>query len=810
MEPVPGVRGQVEDFLAWCQGRGLSPKTWRDAYGYPLRAVLLPFCERQGIADLTDLDRRAIDRLAAELYQREPPLSRASVKSYLKSVNQLMAWWEQESGERQARAQLPRLKKKPREVLSRAELDDLEAAAPNERDKLIIRIMGDVGAREGEVANLRVGDLVARERTYFLRLRGKTGERMAPISPALYRRLKHYGGKGRPRVATSDRLFLSLRRQGDDYPYLTPGGGIPGSAGCSPVGSIRASGVPSPVKAQRHHPPGQPGHAACRRVRDRGLLARRGHGGLLSPDRRAALARVHASTRGSVRGRLGGADAFDAVVVGAGSAGCAIAGRLARTTDLMVALLEAGPDYGPFKIGRWPTDLLDPGHAPDSHDWGYVRRTRSGDERPYSRARVVGGCSAHNYCAAVWPFAEDYDAWSEVGLAGWSSVELRSLMEAVEREVRPRRQVEAALGSWQRHFMEAALTCGYSQLADLGSPVPSAGIMPFPVNVRHAVRWNSAFAFLDPARDMPNLKVIADTVVDRVVMDGWRATAVLCRRQGREVTLETDRVVVAAGAFGSPLLLMRSGIGPTAHLEAVGIEVKVPLGGVGENLHDHHGARVLYQPDGGGLRAVERNLECGQSGESQVVLRERSLNADLPDLHILPAALQPGDGPIAVLVENMAPRSRGRITLAGPELSDPPYIDFGFLSDEGERDIEVVLEGIRKVRKLRGLGREIAPAGQGDEWSYVRDNAASYGHAVGTCRMGADPDGGAVVDGNGLIHGTSNVWIADASIIPVIPRANTNLTCYLIGLRAAEVLAGRKPARPNGTISGGPGLPSAP
>jgi integrase/recombinase XerD len=224
MEPVPGVRGQVEDFLAWCQGRGLSPKTWRDAYGYPLRAVLLPFCERQDIADLTDLDRRAIDRLAAELYQREPPLSPASVKSYLKSVNQLMAWWEQESGERQARAQLPRLKKKRREVLSRAELDDLEAAAPNERDKLIIRIMGDVGAREGEVANLRVGDLVARERTYFLRLRGKTGERMAPISPALYRRLKHYGEKGRPRVATSDKLFLSLRRHGDDYPYLTPGG----------------------------------------------------------------------------------------------------------------------------------------------------------------------------------------------------------------------------------------------------------------------------------------------------------------------------------------------------------------------------------------------------------------------------------------------------------------------------------------------------------------------------------------------------------------------------------------------------------
>jgi site-specific recombinase XerD len=186
--------------------------------------VFTPYCEREGITDLTDLDRRAVDRLAAELYQREPPLSHASVKSYLKSVNQLMAWWEQETGEKQARAQLPRLKKKPREVLSREELDDLEAAAPNERDRLIIRIMGDIGAREGEVANLRVGDVIARDRTYFLKLRGKTGERMAPIGPALYRRLKHHAEKGRPRGASSDRLFLSLRRQGVDYPYLTRGG----------------------------------------------------------------------------------------------------------------------------------------------------------------------------------------------------------------------------------------------------------------------------------------------------------------------------------------------------------------------------------------------------------------------------------------------------------------------------------------------------------------------------------------------------------------------------------------------------------
>ena len=234
----------------------MSPKTWRNAYGYPLRAVLVPYCQREGIADLGDLDRRAVDRLAAELYQREPPLSQASVKSYLKSVNQLMAWWEQESGEKQARAQLPRLKKKPREVLSRAELDELEGVAPTERDKLIIRIMGDIGAREGEVANLRVGDLIARDRTYFLKLRGKTGERMAPIGPALYRRLKHHADKGRPRGAASDRLFLSLRRQRGDYAYLTRGGVYQVVKDAALRCRLRPPCIPAPSEAQRDHTPG--------------------------------------------------------------------------------------------------------------------------------------------------------------------------------------------------------------------------------------------------------------------------------------------------------------------------------------------------------------------------------------------------------------------------------------------------------------------------------------------------------------------------------------------------------------------------
>jgi site-specific recombinase XerD len=212
----------VNEFLAHCKAKGLSPRTYRDAYGYPLTRVLLPFCERQAITNLDQLDGRALDRLASELYDRDPPLSKASVKSYLKSVNQLLSWWEKETEKSKGgRAQLPKLRKPLREVLSRPQLADLEGAAPAERDRLIIRLLADTGARESEIARLGISALVERDRTYFVKVKGKTGERMPPVSPALFRRLKHYAEKGRPRDAESEQMFVTLRRRRGGYQPLT-------------------------------------------------------------------------------------------------------------------------------------------------------------------------------------------------------------------------------------------------------------------------------------------------------------------------------------------------------------------------------------------------------------------------------------------------------------------------------------------------------------------------------------------------------------------------------------------------------------
>jgi site-specific recombinase XerD len=225
----------ADHFLeVYCRARGLSEQTIRDSYGSPIRRTFLPWCQANGIERVEDLVPEVIERFAAELGQRQTakgsPLRPPTIRAYLKAVQQLLRWASSQKGVSAVRASempLPRLRRQHREVLSREEIDRLEDFARIERDKLIVRVMGDTGAREGEVANIRIGDVLVRDgRYYYLRLRGKTGERFAPIRPALYRRLRAYaeGKTGRPRT-THDRLFMAERRRNSgDYEPLTPDG----------------------------------------------------------------------------------------------------------------------------------------------------------------------------------------------------------------------------------------------------------------------------------------------------------------------------------------------------------------------------------------------------------------------------------------------------------------------------------------------------------------------------------------------------------------------------------------------------------
>ncbi len=217
----------IDDFLASARARGLSPKTLRE-YRFPLREVLMPYCGRHGLKEPEQLTRAALDRLSTQLLDEGGksgrPLSRHTIASYVRSINVFLSWAQSEGEAVAARAKAPKTNRRLIDVLSRDEITAMEDAAATERDKLIVRLLADTGIRVGELVGLTVHDLIERDRTHYLRVGGKTGERMVPI-PRLYRRLLRYAQRGRPRDVLSDRLFISLRRRpGGDYGPLTPSG----------------------------------------------------------------------------------------------------------------------------------------------------------------------------------------------------------------------------------------------------------------------------------------------------------------------------------------------------------------------------------------------------------------------------------------------------------------------------------------------------------------------------------------------------------------------------------------------------------
>ena len=493
---------------------------------------------------------------------------------------------------------------------------------------------------------------------------------------------------------------------------------------------------------------------------------------------------------------------FDVVVIGGGSAGCALVDRLVETTDLRVCLVEAGPDYGPGGAA-WPTELLDPRRFPASHDWGFTEVRRDG-VLPEPRAKVIGGCSAHNQCAAIWGLPRDYDAWAAItGEDSWSYVALRPEIDAVEdahggepayrgaggrMPTRPYRTGE--LASWQRAFLAAAAEAGFGTLSDLSVPATDAGACAFQVNVHERQRWNAAFAFLDRVRDNRSLRVLANTRADRLIMRGATAEAVACETASGAVELRARQFVVCAGTYGSPLLLLRSGIGPAGDLERLGIRVVTDLSGVGANLHDHPGVAVRFAPTAQALDELEHDLDAGRFHQSQAALRSADRR-----LHVLPyqAALEPGSWSFHVIAFFMAPESRGVVSLPSTSPAAPPKIDFRFLSDAQEHDLAGLREGLELIQKLASTPAVASRADAGaaeraiadDADGFIRANVTGYAHAVGTCRMGAKDDSEAVTDAAGLVRGTENVRVADASLIPVILAANTNLTCMLIGWHLA-------------------------
>ena len=440
-----------------------------------------------------------------------------------------------------------------------------------------------------------------------------------------------------------------------------------------------------------------------------------------------------------------------------------------------------------------------------SASWGDVTVAQAGTGKtiPLPRGRAIGGSSTINAMVFARGHRSSYDAWVAQGAKGWGFADLLPFFRKSERAVgrdpstrgtdgpmvvapaTPPHQMSAA-------FLEAASQAGHCQATDISGGLEE-GFGYTDLTIVGGVRQSAADAYLWPSLRRGNLDVVADALVYRLRIEDGRCVGVDYRGRGGSISVNcSSEVVLAAGAIGSAQLLLLSGIGPQAHLRQVGVDVVLDLPGVGANLHDHPGATVAY------AAPVSIPIGVGNRVEAAGLMRGCPAT-DAPDLQALfiaPLGDPAGaDNRYAVMFSAMTPYSRGSVRLASAQPDVLPLVDPNYLGDP--RDVEIMIAGLRFAREIgnqRALSRwrfaEVAPGpiitDAGAVRAYLRANCRAYWHPVGTCRIGADET--AVVDTDLCVHGISGLRVADASVMPSIPSANTNATVLAIAERAATLI----------------------
>lgn len=486
----------------------------------------------------------------------------------------------------------------------------------------------------------------------------------------------------------------------------------------------------------------------------------------------------------------------DIVVVGGGTAGCVLAARLAEV-GADVLLLEAGPDYGPLAAGRWPAELLDATTLPVSHDWGCFGGTGAGGQPlSFDRARVIGGCSSVNGSAQSVGWRGDYDGWGE----GWSGRDLEPAFERARATTRVRVPPNDEIQPFQAAFLEACGAVGVPRTDDLDDLDGGLGVGVTPVNIERGMRINTAVAYLDPVRDRPNLRVVGQVLTDRVTITRGRADGALVISGGEPVMVRGDLVVLCAGAYGTPAILQRSGIGDASRLRELGIRPLQDLPGVGRGLQDQPTALLWFR----GSAELERRLADharvhGFLPEEQCIAKVCSgLGDDAApyDAHVFPWIEPREDGwrcvvPVALL----APRSSGRVEVAGPDPLAAPVVDHGYLGDEHDEERMLALLPLVKeivltepLAPLIGDVLDTTPWQQPDLRPWLRRSHAHYWHPTGGARMGHEDDPWAVVDQRLRVRGVEGLAVVDASTFPSTPRATTALPVTAVAEHAVGLL----------------------
>ena len=520
----------------------------------------------------------------------------------------------------------------------------------------------------------------------------------------------------------------------------------------------------------------------------------------------------------------------DFIIVGAGSAGAALANRLTENGRYQVLLLEAGGETHP--LSRVPISFAK-FITRSGVNWLYSSEpnaTTGGRRIPVPRGRMLGGSSAINGMVWVRGQRQDYDHWAQLGNRGWSWQDVLPTFRSMESYAGGDRALRGRDGPLKvsdidesgrlyDSFFRAAESIGLHPNRDYNGG-DQEGIAMTQASISRGRRMSTARCYLDPARPRSNLTIETNALARALILEGTRCVGVRYQVQGVEREARAAReVIVSAGAIASPQLLELSGIGDAQRLKALGIAVRHNLPGVGENLRDHWAPRMKWRVGRHGVTFNERARGLGALWQGLLYISRNSgflalpasplrgffrtrEGLDSPDamFTVQPFLVSPDlklakDTGMTIITHQLRPESKGSIHITSAEPTKPPAIRFNFLGERIDRDC--TLAAMRWVRRLVGAAplawlqaQEFAPGPQveSDEElvDFVTRNAETTYHPVGTCKMGSDA--AAVVDDNLRVRGISGLRVADASIMPTLTSGNTNAPSIMIGEKAARMV----------------------